>query len=270
MSYDAESRPSASPPAASPPPGSPAPEPPYYREAPVMFTLSVLAVALYAAVRYASGGLPLDAALARWGWGFTPYFWRGQVWRLFVNTLHHGSPLHLIFNLLWLFILGRVFERELGSWRTLGFVILAAGLSGVACEVTFESGAIGLSGLLYALFGYMFVRRKQAPAFGELLTPSIQQALWAWLFICIALTYFNLWPIANVGHFSGLAVGLGSGWVDLQAAKRRWLLPVGAVVGVLALGLGLLYVWRPTLNPAWRAWRATAAAGTTAMGDADG
>ena len=230
-------------------------EPPYYRLAPVMFILTAVSVSLFLLVRLASPGLSEFEALEKWGWGWSLFYWEGQVWRLFVNSFHHGNLLHIVFNLLWLYTLGRAFEAGVGSVRAAAFVVLGLGLSGLACELTFEQGAIGLSGLLYALFGYMVVRRKEDAGFEWVLTDRVRRVLWFWLFICIVLTYLRIYPVANVGHFSGLAFGLAAGWVHSRGRVWRWLPGVGTALSAALLAAGLLYLWRPVLDRDWQAWR---------------
>lgn len=49
----------------------------------------------------------------------------GEPWRLVTSALPHGDPLHLGFNLLWLWLLGTRVEKELGSLPTLALTLVA-------------------------------------------------------------------------------------------------------------------------------------------------
>src|SRR5438045_1337810 len=57
---------------------------------------------------------------------------QGQVWRLVLSILPHADPMHLIFNLYWLWVFGTLFEEVFGHLRTLGLVLLLAFGSGAA------------------------------------------------------------------------------------------------------------------------------------------
>jgi membrane associated rhomboid family serine protease len=68
----------------------------------------------------------------------------GSGGRLLTTVLPHGSPMHLVFNVYWLWVFGTLVEEEFGHARTLGIVLLfAAGSS--AAEYAFSYGGIGLS-----------------------------------------------------------------------------------------------------------------------------
>jgi GlpG protein len=70
-----------------------------------------------------------DAALARWGYVSEERIYEGAHWGLLTNAVVHIQPLHLIFNLYWLWILGGAFERTFGPVRMLLFVICSAVVS---------------------------------------------------------------------------------------------------------------------------------------------
>ena len=41
----------------------------------------------------------------------------GQIWRIFTPSLLHGGILHLLFNILWLMVLGGMIERDKGALK---------------------------------------------------------------------------------------------------------------------------------------------------------
>src|SRR5438132_1606232 len=59
-----------------------------------------------------------------------PELRHGELWRLVTATLPHLSPMHLLFDVYWLWIFGTIIEPVLGSWPTLSlYIILGAGSS---------------------------------------------------------------------------------------------------------------------------------------------
>ncbi|MGD9612086.1 MAG: rhomboid family intramembrane serine protease [Kiritimatiellia bacterium] len=137
----------------------------------------------------------------------------GQAWRLFTPALLHFSLWHLLFNLLWLQDLGTVLETKLGTARFAAVVGLVAVLSNVAQYAAGGAGFGGMSGVIYGLFGYLWVRGKRDFRFGVVLSPMTSGLLMVFL----ALGIFGLLgPTANAAHFSGLVVGGALGWLAAQ------------------------------------------------------
>jgi GlpG protein len=150
----------------------------------------------------------------------------GQVWRLITPIFVHLSILHLIFNLLWLVTLGGAIEERRGSWRFLGLVLVVAVTSNVAQyyfgKSSWDRGLLfypspnfgGMSGVVYGLFGYVWMKSKLEPDLGLYVSPSVILIMVGWLFLCMT---GEVGPIANVAHVVGLAVGM-----FLGAAPALW------------------------------------------------
>lgn len=160
----------------------------------------------------AGGGAPADAL----------HFWRsltqvgeGQVWRLVTPIFLHFSLWHLVLNLLWFRDLGRVLEQKLGGWKLAVLVLALAVVSNLAQFAVAGGNFGGLSGVVYGLFGYLWVRGRMEPGFGTWIHPVTSTMM----LLFLALGVFGLiGPIANTTHFSGLLAGAAFGWA---AARRR-------------------------------------------------
>lgn len=138
----------------------------------------------------------------------------GQVWRLFTPVFLHFSLWHLLVNLLWMQDLGGALEARIGTWRFAGIVALVALVSNLAQYVAAGANFGGMSGVVYGLFGYLWVRGRREPHFGL----QISSMTAGFLLVFLALGIFGLLgPTANAAHFSGLAAGAGLGWA---AAKH--------------------------------------------------
>ena len=134
---------------------------------------------------------------------------RGEVWRLITPVFVHGGVWHLVFNMYWLYFLGGQVEGIRGSLRLLIFVLAAAVISMVAQAYIESPYAGGMSGVNYALFGYVWMRWRFEPAAGFLMNQSTVIIMTAWFFFC-----FTGWagPIANTAHAFGFGLGIAVGY----------------------------------------------------------
>jgi len=139
----------------------------------------------------------------------------GQIWRLWTPIFLHFSLWHILFNLLWLRDLGTHLENRTGTWHFAGGVALIALISNLAQYIVAGAMFGGMSGVVYGLFGYIWVRGKFDRAYSEILSPMTVTIL----LIFLALGFFGLFEgMANAAHFSGLLTGMALGRI---AAWRR-------------------------------------------------
>lgn len=125
-------------------------------------------------------------------------------WRLITPIFIHQGVLHLIFNLFWLYDFGLLIESKESRWFYLGLV-LAGAVGGNVLQL-FLAGPYfgGLSGVVYALFGYLWLSAKTNLRSGYFIGDPIIIVLIGWM--VIGFTGI-LGPVANFGHVGGLLVG---------------------------------------------------------------
>lgn len=155
----------------------------------------------------------------------------GDVWRLMSPVVLHYGIVHILFNLWWWKDLAGSLERVHSSFWLIGFCIIS-GLAGNFGEFylgsTFEYynvsvtlGFGGLSGVVYGLFGYVWIRGRYDPAFPMALPKTTVMWMLAWYILCFA-DFLNM-PVANWGHTGGLVVGTFWGFLASGHIRRRWL-----------------------------------------------
>lgn len=138
----------------------------------------------------------------------------GQVWRLLTPIFMHFGPWHIIFNMLGLASLGQRIEMAKGSVRTLLFVILT-GVGSNLGQFTISGGGFGgMSGVLFAMAGYLWMKGQVAPGEGLGLDNRTAQIFFAWFLLGVFATQMSpqgdgmIFHMANMAHGVGLVLGL--------------------------------------------------------------
>ncbi|MGE3539877.1 MAG: rhomboid family intramembrane serine protease [Candidatus Tectimicrobiota bacterium] len=185
---------------------------------------------------------PSMSSLLHWGANFGPRTTQGEPWRLLTSMFLHIGILHLLFNMVALWNIGRFIERLIGST---GFVVLymLSGLTGSLASVLWNPIAVsaGASGAIFGLFGGLLgflVRHRDTAAHSFLATLRSNTLAF--------LGYNLLFGMVQEGidmaaHLGGLGGGFLCGMLLTQpltlasrARRRLRSLLVGAV------GLGLV------------------------------
>jgi GlpG protein len=147
--------------------------------------------------------------------GFLTEIKAGQVWRLITPVFVHLSPLHLIFNMVWLRDLGGMIETRQGMFKLALLVVVTGVASCLGQYIVDGPNFGGMSGVIYGLFAYIWLRSQCDPASGLGLMSSTVWIMIIWYFICLS-GYVG--PVANTAHTVGLVVGIL--WGAAPMAKR--------------------------------------------------
>jgi GlpG protein len=142
---------------------------------------------------------------------------RWQLWRWFTHAFLHFSVLHIVFNLLWWWQLGGDIEKRVGSQKLVNLFIVSATLSG-ALQYWFEGANFGgLSGVVYALVGYLWMMSSKVPQLGLDMPKPLLGFMLVWLMIGFVQPFV---AIANSAHVGGLVVGVILGLIDARRYQR--------------------------------------------------
>lgn len=142
-----------------------------------------------------------------------------ELWRLFTPIFVHLGALHLLFNMMWLWDLGSAIERLKGGTFLALFVAASGAASNLAqYAITRSPNFGGMSGVVYALLGYVWMQGRFNPAFGIALHGSTVAMMLAWYALC-----WTGWlgPIANWAHTGGLILGVAWGFLDREPPRAR-------------------------------------------------
>ncbi|GAB6262832.1 rhomboid family intramembrane serine protease GlpG [Photobacterium sp. CCB-ST2H9] len=137
-----------------------------------------------------------------------------ELWRYVSHSLLHFSLLHIVFNCLWWWILGGQLERHSGSGKLLEIFLLSALISGMAQFWVNGPNFGGLSGVVYALMGYLWWLGWLAPSRGLSIPNNIVVFMLVWLVLGFA-DILGI-KIANMAHLFGLVTGCLLAFVDAR------------------------------------------------------
>ena len=139
-----------------------------------------------------------------------PEIFAGQIWRIFTPIFLHFGIFHIVFNMMWTWELGRIIELKQGKRVLLSVCLVSGAAANIAQYLV--SGPVfgGMSGVVYALFGYLWIQGLTNPRFGIRLNPAIVYLMMGWFVVCwtgILEKLFGL-GIANTAHTAGLISGI--------------------------------------------------------------
>jgi len=171
-----------------------------------VFTVAA-SVAVTVILQSSAGGALLNRLLI--GLPGEPPFARvlgGEIWRLVTPCFVHFGWMHIFFNGWMTTDLGSALERRVGGGRLAGLILLTGALSNaLQYVVTANPYFGGLSGVVYALLGYIWVKGRRDPSLGLGLSRQTVVILLAWLGLGFTGLLGN---IANYAHLGGLVAGL--------------------------------------------------------------
>jgi rhomboid protease GlpG len=136
---------------------------------------------------------------------------KGEYWRLLTPIFLHFSPLHIVFNMLWLWDLGRRVELVQGRWRLLLIVVLIGAGSNIA-QAVFAGQNIfgGMSGVDYGLLAYCWLWGwlRKDPVLH--VAKPVMIAMLAMLLLSMTgiTEVMGIGAVANAAHVGGLIMGL--------------------------------------------------------------
>ena len=203
----------------------------------VTYAMITICVLMYAVTSFAPSTKP-DLALV-------PATLMSRPWTVLTGAFLHGGIMHILFNMLSLYWVGRAIEPVLDWWRFLT-VYLVSALGGSAfilawCLIQPSEllvGTVGASGAVFGLFGAVFVLQRLG---GADTTPILT-------LLGINLVYgFLASGISWQAHIGGAVAGVAATWVLARLARprsgiteaaqnrRQLLVALGMIAGIVAL-----------------------------------
>lgn len=135
----------------------------------------------------------------------------GEYWRLLTPMFLHFSIIHIVFNLLWVWEMGRRIELRLGSWMMLMVVLASSLFANTGQYMLFGPSLFGgMSGVVFGLLGFSFIWSLMRPARTMGMPNGVY--LFMFVFLLIGFTGFfdslGVGSIANGAHLGGMVGGM--------------------------------------------------------------
>jgi membrane associated rhomboid family serine protease len=153
-----------------------------------------------------------------------PYrvFQHGEAWRLVSYLFMHGDPLHLLFNMLALWMFGVDLEHLWGSRRFIVFYFIGGIGAALFSALMWTSPILGASGAVLAVltaYAYYFPNRTVLMFFVFPVPVRIAVAIIGLMSLLFSLS--SAGGIAHITHLGGIVVALA--YIRYQGPVTAWL-----------------------------------------------
>jgi membrane associated rhomboid family serine protease len=151
-------------------------------------------------------------------------------WRLVSSGFLHDGLLHILFNMVFLYIMGTILEPAIGHLN-FGVVYFASLLAGSFGALLFQPGVptVGASGACFGVLGALMV-------VSHLRGISIWQSGLGLILVINVVFSLSVSGISIGGHLGGLVGGAICGWLIVQVGERRQM-PAAALAGCVLVGV---------------------------------
>jgi rhomboid protease GluP len=202
-----------------------------FKEYPLTYTLMAISIVMFILGQLSSS---LDMYLYQNGvlHGYSVVM-KGELYRLFTSIFLHADAMHIIMNMVSLYIVGTMVEKLFSKSAYLG-IYFASALFGSFASIYMHLGgqAVGASGAIFGLFGalagFAFVHRN------TMRNQFISFMKNFGVILLLNLVIGFVFPSIDVSaHVGGLVAGMVGGFMIAKSPQYLW----------VYLGLSLLLLW---------------------------
>ena len=152
------------------------------------------------------------------------YLINNEWWRLITPTFLHFSITHLVFNCLWIYILGSRIEK-LDGLSIFLFIFIVTGILSNAGQFFWTQQYLfgGLSGAVYGLLGYCFIIELDGRHGRYGLPEALYLFMFIWLLVGFTgvLSFFGFGNVANTAHLVGMIAGFIIGLITKYSLNPK-------------------------------------------------
>ena len=152
------------------------------------------------------------------------YLINNEWWRLITPTFLHFSITHLVFNCLWIYILGSRIEK-LDGLSVFLFIFILTGILSNAGQFFWTQQYLfgGLSGSVYGLLGYCFIIELDGRHGRYGLPEALYLFMFIWLLVGFTgvLSFFGFGNVANTAHLVGMIAGFIIGLITKYSLNLK-------------------------------------------------
>lgn len=169
---------------------------------------------------------------------------KGRVWTLITSLFLHGDLLHLLGNMLFLFVFGNTLENEVETTRTLSAFFLGGTLSFLLSTFFYDPATplIGASAAIFTLTAAVMLIKPLKFSF-LFLMPQGLVAIIYFTYNIIAVYLGVQGNIAYISHVTGFLIGipLGIAW------SENWVKNLFITIGLFLLYLLIIFLLIPSI-----------------------
>ncbi|TCD54343.1 rhomboid family intramembrane serine protease [Alloscardovia theropitheci] len=204
----------------------------------VLIAINVVVFAVQVLTRFIPGGYSAFMSL----FSLIPSMSYTHPWMLVTSGFLHANFLHILMNMLTLYVVGRELEKLLGHWAFLGMYMVSL-LGGSVLYAVWPSlaysSAVGASGAIYGLFGAMLTVYRQ------LGTQMRSMTLFLFFFLILPIFFGNIAWQAHIGGFitgAILSTLMMNGLRGLKSASINKRMAIyGSLCAIILIAVWILY-----------------------------
>jgi GlpG protein len=148
----------------------------------------------------------------------------GQWWRFITPMFIHFSWLHIVFNLLWVWEIGRKIEFT-NSAVVLFVAVIASSLAANVTQYLLSGPSLfgGMSGVVFGLLGHSLIWSRLVPSKDVGLPSGIYIFMLVYLVVGFTgvIDFLGLGSLANGAHLGGLIGGFATGGLAGLLERQR-------------------------------------------------
>lgn len=169
---------------------------------------------------------------------------KGRAWTLITSVFLHADLLHLLGNMLFLYVFGNTIEEDLGAAKTLG-AFFVGGIASFLLSLLFYDAATPLIGASAAIFTLSAIVMLIKPLKFSILffMPQGLVAILYFVYNAVAVYYGAEGNVAYIAHIIGFAIGIPFG----LAWSKNWLRNLLISIALLAVYFLIVAVLIPSI-----------------------
>ena len=183
-------------------------------------------------------------AYGKWG---SPVFYEiyaGAYWGLITSSFLHVELWHIVSNIFWMLWLGIRIEPNSNKLHYIIFILMAAIISALSEFAFSHSSGIGLSGIVYAIFGFILIKSKREKVQKFFISNFVIWLFFLNLVLGFIFTKTEILIVANAAHVGGLLWGVLVALISKQSKPLQ--LGVGLAICALLVTLTIAGLFSTT------------------------
>ncbi len=169
---------------------------------------------------------------------------KGEFWTIITSLFLHANLLHLLGNMLFLYVFGNTLEEDLGATKTLSAFFLGGALS-FLLSLFFYDPATPMIGASAAIFTLSAVVMLLKPLKFSILLfmPQGLVAILYFVYNALAVYFGTEGNVAYMAHIIGFAIGIPLG----MAWSKGWFKNLLITIGLLAIYAAIVFILLPII-----------------------